>query len=667
MIRIVGIGGTTATAEYHAAQLLRDAIRTEWPEAENDASYDIVIIPNARCFGQKVSEIDILIIGQCPTSASFQPIGPLPGWSGEPLELEEVGVRSVMIVVEVKDHVAADVRFIGGKVQVCYLEHGQQCWHDASMQSHAQAISMANFARSHGMRPPFVRNVIWLRNVRPHEIPPACENVIGANLTWTLLLQTALQVAGPAWRDGAWVLDAFESSDRCSDVGRLFTAEIQPTELDRRRMERLSEDAARLAAEKSGLEARLGKQLIILRGRGGTGKTALLLQMARRLFDRENARVLILTYNHALVADIRRLMALLGISNRIYGRGIHVQTVHSYILEVCGALGIAEIPLADNDGGDAFARAYSQLKTQALEFLRCGLVGTTDIARHRREGTEAFAFDYVFSDEGQDWPSDERDLLMGLYTHCNLVVADGMEQLVRSGAPTDWRGNLPKSEVHVYYRETCLRMKANLARFVEAFADGLGVRYAAPTPNPDAPGGRVIVFDGDYLADRALHDEVRAHNRAGGNAEIDMLFCVPPSQVLHDTVAGMESVTAQTFRRWGLKVWDGVVPAVRHGVPTDLAQHRIVQYDSCRGLEGWTVVALGLDQFHRYKANQLKDSTAGNSGIGTDDLAASWTLIPVTRPMDTLVITLSPGDSPVRTALELSRRCCGDFMEWREP
>src|SRR5206468_2069114 len=121
-----------------------------------------------------------------------------------------------------------------------------------------------------------------------------------------------------------------------------------------------------------------------------------------------------------------------------------------------------------------------RLKTEALEFLRSGALTSEDIALRRQEGAEAFAFDYLFVDEGQDWPMEERDLLVGLFTHRNLVIADGIEQLTRFGTPTDWRGTLPKSEVHVHYRETCLRMKANLARFVEAFAEALEVRYAAP-------------------------------------------------------------------------------------------------------------------------------------------------------------------------------------------
>ena len=50
-----------------------------------------------------------------------------------------------------------------------------------------------------------------------------------------------------------------------------------------------------------------------------------------------------------------------------------------------------------------YAMLYALLKAEALEFFRSGAVTPEDIARRRREGADAFAFDYVFADEGQDW------------------------------------------------------------------------------------------------------------------------------------------------------------------------------------------------------------------------------------------------------------------------
>ena len=55
---------------------------------------------------------------------------------------------------------------------------------------------------------------------------------------------------------------------------------------------------------------------------------------------------------------------------------------------------------------------------------------------------------------------------------------------------------------------------------------------------------------------------------------------------------------------WGYSVWDGVDPDTRHSFPKNIEQLRVVQYESCRGLEGWTVVNLSFDEFYNVKRNR---------------------------------------------------------------
>lgn len=233
----------------------------------------------------------------------------------------------------------------------------------------------------------------------------------------------------------------------------------------------------------------------------------------------------------------------------------------------------------------------------------------------------------------------------------------------------DWKGNLTRDDVKVHFRDTCLRMKANLARFVESFAQSLGLTYEAPHPNETAVGGRVIIYEGDYFADRAFHYELIRQNTADGNREIDMLFCVPHS-LIKRTISPIESVPCGHFRQWGLAVWDGVSPDVRHGFATSLEQHRIVQYDSCRGLEGWVVVAFRLDEFETFKRTQMQAESATdrlvqeNREAWLNQQVAHWILIPVTRAMDTLVIQIGSNSSPVRTALEQVYQLHSDFIRW---
>ena len=75
----------------------------------------------------------------------------------------------------------------------------------------------------------------------------------------------------------------------------------------------------------------------IYRGRAGTGKTVGLIQTAIHLVDEEQARVLMLTYNKALVSDIRRLFALAELPDMFETNCVHISTMHSYFFKLANA------------------------------------------------------------------------------------------------------------------------------------------------------------------------------------------------------------------------------------------------------------------------------------------------------------------------------------------
>ena len=75
----------------------------------------------------------------------------------------------------------------------------------------------------------------------------------------------------------------------------------------------------------------IGNKQLLFQGRGGTGKTAILLSLAWRLWKTKGARILVLTYNRALAADMNRLLTLMGMIDEVGAPLIKVQTVHSFL------------------------------------------------------------------------------------------------------------------------------------------------------------------------------------------------------------------------------------------------------------------------------------------------------------------------------------------------
>ena len=354
-------------------------------------------------------------------------------------------------------------------------------------------------------------------------------------------------------------------------------------------------------------------------------------------------------------------MALLGVPRQIEKGGISIDSVHAFIGRLMHELGIIH---SYND----FLGQYEQHKETLLDYIRSGAVSQEDLDDVVDANADDFAWDAVFVDEGQDWPTNEIDILRAIYRPERIVVADGVDQYVRASV-ADWASGLEQDRSRPRRLRRCLRMKANLAYFVADCADALGLQNWDLEPNPDANGGRVIVVEGDMASQTALLEKVFTEAADLGNYPVDLLACVPPSLV-HHSHDGTYSVPGRAIQRDGGTVWDASSVDVREYYPTDRDALRIVQYDSCRGLEGWTVINYGFDDFYEYKYQQWLESPQDLGGLfdTTDELAAAfaaqWAMIPLTRAMDTLVINVSGRPSPIKDALRVVYERRSDFIEW---
>ena len=244
-------------------------------------------------------------------------------------------------------------------------------------------------------------------------------------------------------------------------------------------------------------------------------------------------------------------------------------------------------------------------------------------------------------DESQDWPVDERDLLYHLYGHKKIIIADGVDQFVRGVSRIDWRAGLSGAESQVVSLTKSLRLKAALCEAVGHFAQQIEFDNWNLEPEKEEYGGRVVVVEGNIFSSE-FHHRLAATAKADGNRPIDMLSCVPLTWVVMNE-GKRESVVARKYREWGLDVWDGVDSDERTEFPTSLDQFRIVQYESCRGLEGWVVVNFGFDEFFEYKRSNAEFGGEQRQDIFFEEESASldyakkWLMIPLTRAIDTLV------------------------------
>jgi hypothetical protein len=86
-------------------------------------------------------------------------------------------------------------------------------------------------------------------------------------------------------------------------------------------------------------------------------------------------------------------------------------------------------------------------------------------------------------------------------------------------------------------------------------------------------------------------------------------------------------------------------------------------------LEGWTVVCLDFDQLFQYKMDSYVDAPNEELALETPGERANrfvtlWTLMPLTRAIDTLVITLSNSNSEIARRLKEVSNTMPDVIEW---
>jgi hypothetical protein len=655
---VIEILGVLEGQEHEAAVHVRRLLLKLWPDLAQSREDIVKIFVGFKMYGYKVEDLDLIVVGQLAAPRSFDVEWKFYPRDADPFVPRTASIRNFALVIEAKSHDASGIRFDGKVASVRYIRNGRAIWECVTEKNRLQMFEFKKYLGRHGLDQIHVQDLILFTGLRESDLPKRPHNCLGGDASFERVLNVLGQIARP-YRKGNRVdlifgaVDVFERI--LSTEFELFDT-LEPTPLDRRRMDMI----AKRAMSEAWLED-LGERQVILKGRGGVGKTVILLQMAYRAYETRQQRSLLLTFNKALVADLRRTMALLGVPKSLETGGIAIDTVHAFFGRVMRQLGII-------DSYEGFLDDFVEHKVALLDYLQSGTVSRKDLDTLMKQHGAEFDWDLVFVDEGQDWPADEIAILRHLYGPERLTVSDGVDQYVRESV-ADWSQGVSRTSLRARRLTRCMRMKANLAAFVSGMALSLGIDDWDLEPNTDAPGGRVIVVEGDLASRPELLQGWCDEANALGNSPVDMLACVPPLMV-EAGQPGQLCRPAHNYVSSGGSVWDGTSRDVREHFPTHRDQLRFVQYDSCRGLEGWTVINYQLDALWDYKRAQwfseghIVDDLYRTAEEAASEHASRWVMIPLTRAIDTLVINVTGQPSFVADALRRVHDTRSDFVDW---
>lgn len=651
-IKVTVYGADKESDEYVAALKLKTIIQETTPSS---VIGEIILFASATLYGQAVKDVDIMMLG---IIQNYNLNTLFNNKDGNKIR-ENVLIKSFCTVIEVKRH---DISAIVLNGTDFYVKYGDNL-HCVTQQSNKQKISAMNFFISAISFSPYITNIIWftqaasrdinlLRDNNGRQLP---SNVLGADFDFKDLINLLLLQKPPFKTQAGYIFDSNYESCDVNDFKKalqLFsTSKEHMGELTRKRIEMIS--------SKEFKHNRLldtdGK-ISIYRGRAGTGKTVGLIQTSISLVDEESARVLLLTYNKALVSDIRRLFALAELPDMFEEHCVAVHTMQSYFYRLAN-----KVLYGGKMSSDKYLSLYEKVLVELNEYL-----SDTDVLELVKEEIAVdtyLAWDYLLIDEAQDWEDSERDIVLKLFDKGKIIVADGGNQFVRRGKVCDWTLIRERNNIKLKY---CLRQKENIISFLNMLSSRMDMLGGKILSSGKMPGGKVRIIDSKQIM--TVHKEEICRLNKTGNIAYDMLYLVPHSLVKKN---GIESCFSekQIFEQNGFCFWDGTNSRSRESYSIRSDEARVLQYDSSKGLEGWTVVCMDFDTFIDEKSAEYVEGEVDSLLLESPDekkkkYMFNWLMIPLTRAIDTLVITLKNPESEIGKMMKAIAEEHNDYISW---
>jgi len=614
-------------------------------------------------------------------------------------------VQSFVACVEIKNHSSDAVLLHGTHLEVC--TDGK--WLNATSQADAQVWALKNFQKTPYLGKTrrdktFVQSVIWLRRVPPDALGEVRRigrsSILYEDLSWQQMIDcfeintAQKKVQTLVSSDSASLHHSYDS------LVRTLTAKVEPTRLDLKRVNELTKK--KFDADKTDYVRALGKELLVFKGRAGTGKTFALIQMAIYL-ARQGKSTRIVTYNHGLISDMSRAMSIIRDRNSDIAPIPNIDTrwmLMRQLFELTFGADAVKCAgeLYDLENREAlFLRALRNPNSFLLENVPCCTINAAgkdcrcgptphqtwaNVCMYRDKFPPPY--DFLLVDEGQDWTTEHRDLMYDIFGSNRVIVADGVDQFVNENR-CDWKANVSTKDRSIITLKTSQRTKAATCDTIADIAQALGVPDWDVVPDKSVAGGRITVLvepQPRRALERALDILATDLAKQPTLRPVDTLICLPqPAATPKSNYCNLfEAVQDQKQADY----WRGYDWETRQNreYPDRQSQLRAVLYQSCRGMEGWTTLCMGLDVFYSHTIANPDIDTDGlraqlkadqgflfNESAFEEDLTAArrahavnWLMIAITRSMDHLVIHLANADSALGQVLQRIDR---DKISWR--
>lgn len=318
----------------------------------------------------------------------------------------------------------------------------------------------------------------------------------------------------------------------------------------------------------------------------------------------------------------------------------------------------------------------------------------------------------VYVDEAQDCHAYERDILFNLFGSSNVVIANGdKQQLIRYNELCIWHISRAKTIDFYRYskRRTSYRMKPAIVALANHVAEWYNIDLQLEPLDTEDHGSIILDFTNNATNHmESIKGLLKIGERQGCTPYDSLILLSPPSQsnygikgpindsgdFVNETSEPYNSsviinefdniITDNNRNRTGWELiemaqsqigeayfWNGTgnVDKKKTGPPGSLSV-RSIYYESCRGLEAWSIMNFGLDVFFESKKKQdkadeylLKDLFDMLTVEERREMyAATWVLMAITRSIENCYIQISNPESSIYQCIDDFRKKNHNFV-----
>lgn len=289
----------------------------------------------------------------------------------------------------------------------------------------------------------------------------------------------------------------------------------------------------------------------------------------------------------------------------------------------------------------------------------------------------------LFIDEAQDCHRLEKEILISIFGSKNIVVANGgKEQLIRHKELCNWEvSNTRKLYVKKYYtRNKSYRVKKTVVDFCNYVAKHFKIDLDLEPLESEDEGELLIDFRQSHNSHEieSIVDILNTKGEVNGCTPYEKLMVLLESNTLRGGLSkqknqNQESVIINEYgnievvqdlergswkhevelNKKNINFWDGTPnDKSKLSIPGSY-ESRYLYYESCRGLEAWSVACFAIDKFFNLKRQEsdaekflIEDLFLNQNNEQRKSMyAATWALMALTRVIDTLYIQINDKNS----------------------